>query len=45
MSVSGNVHFERLVEMGNDVGEVIAVDKFLITIRGLSSVKDRKSVV
>ncbi len=38
MSVSANVHFERLVEMGNDVGEVIAVDKFLITVRGLSSV-------
>ncbi len=36
MSVSGNVHFQRLVEQGNPVGEVIAVDKFLITIRGLN---------
>jgi F-type H+-transporting ATPase subunit alpha len=32
---SGNKHFNRLVDSGNPVGEVIAVDRFLITIRGL----------
>ncbi len=38
MSVSANVHFQRLVDQGNSIGEVIAVDKFLITVRGLGSV-------
>lgn len=38
MSVSANVHFQRLVDKGNPVGEVIAVNKFLITIRGLNPV-------
>ncbi|MDB5164687.1 MAG: atpA [Candidatus Saccharibacteria bacterium] len=32
---SGSKHFEKLVEAGNPVGEVIAVDKFLIKVRGL----------
>lgn len=32
---TGNQHFDRLVEAGNPVGEVIAVDKFLIKVRGL----------
>ncbi len=32
---SGNKHFNRLVDSGNPVGEVIAVDKFLIRVRGL----------
>jgi F-type H+-transporting ATPase subunit alpha len=30
-----NKHFARLVNAGNPVGEVIAVDKFLIKVRGL----------
>ena len=30
-----NKHFEKLVEGGNPVGEVIAVEKFMITVRGL----------
>jgi F-type H+-transporting ATPase subunit alpha len=38
VSVSANVHFQRLVEKGNPIGEVIGVNKFLITIRGLSPV-------
>jgi len=38
MSVSANVHFERLVGQGKPVGEVIAVNKFLITVRGLNPV-------
>ncbi len=32
---SGNQHFDRLVAAGNPVGEVIAVEKFLIKVRGL----------
>lgn len=32
---TGNKHFDRLVEAGNPVGVVIAVEKFLIKVRGL----------
>lgn len=32
---SGNRHFDQLVKNGNPVGEVIAVDRFLIEVRGL----------
>lgn len=32
---SGNQHFDKLVASGNPVGEVIAVDKFLIHVYGL----------
>lgn len=32
---TGNKHFEHLVEAGNPVGEIIAVEKFLIKVRGL----------
>lgn len=32
---TGNQHFDRLVQSGNPVGEVIAVDKFLIKVHGL----------
>lgn len=38
MSVSANVHFERLVSQGKPIGEVIAVNKFLITVKGLNKV-------
>lgn len=38
MSVSSNVHFERLIGQGKPVGEVIAVNKFLISVKGLSKV-------
>jgi F-type H+-transporting ATPase subunit alpha len=31
----GNQHFDKLVASGNPVGEVIAVDKFLIHVHGL----------
>lgn len=34
-SHSGNQHFDRLVEAGNPVGEVIGIDSFLIRVRGL----------
>lgn len=32
---SANKHFERLVDSGNPVGEVVAVENFLIRVRGL----------
>lgn len=32
---SGNQHFDKLVAAGNPVGEVIAVDRFLLKVRGL----------
>lgn len=33
--MSDNKHFDRLVSAGNPVGEIIAIDKFLIKVRGL----------
>ena len=33
--MSDNKHFDRLVTAGNPVGEVVAIEKFLIKIRGL----------
>lgn len=35
MSSSGSQHFDKLVALGNPVGEVIAVDKFLVKMSGL----------
>ena len=32
---TGNKHFDSLVEMGNPVGEVIAVERFLVKVHGL----------
>lgn len=39
MSVENNQHFEKLMASGNPVGEVIAVEKFLIKVRGLQPVR------
>jgi F-type H+/Na+-transporting ATPase subunit alpha len=36
--MSDNTHFNRLVETGHPVGEVVAVDKFLVRVRGLQPV-------
>lgn len=33
---SGSLHFDRMVESGKPVGEVIAVDNFLIRVKGLN---------
>lgn len=33
--MSDNKHFDGLVKAGNPVGEVIAIDKFLVRVRGL----------
>ena len=35
MTTHGNKHFDSLVKAGNPIGEVIAIDKFLIKVRGL----------
>ncbi len=36
--MSENQHFDKLVEGGNPVGEVISVDRFLIKVKGLNPV-------
>ncbi len=35
---TGNQHFDKLVKAGNPVGEVIAVEKFLVKVRGLQPI-------
>ena len=35
MASSGSAHFDRLVAAGNPVGEIMAVDKFLVKLTGL----------
>jgi len=32
---TGNQHFDKLVESGKPVGEVVGVEKFLVTVKGL----------
>ncbi len=32
---SGNQHFDKLIASGNPIGEVIAVDKFLVQVHGM----------
>jgi len=43
--VAGNQHFNRLVEAGNPVGEVIGVNRFLIRLRGLHPVSIRALIM
>lgn len=38
MSEFSNTHFQQLVEQGNPIGEVIAINRFLITLKGLKDV-------
>jgi F-type H+-transporting ATPase subunit alpha len=40
-----NQHFQRFVDAGNPVGEVLAVNKFLVTIRGLQPVSRHSTVI
>lgn len=35
---TGNQHFDKLVDAGNPVGEVIAVEKFLVKVKGLQPI-------
>lgn len=39
MSKGTDQHFEKLIANGNPVGEVIAVDRFLVKVRGLQPVR------
>lgn len=43
--MSDNQHFDRLVASGKPVGEVIAIDKFLIKVRGLNPVSTHALVM
>jgi F-type H+-transporting ATPase subunit alpha len=36
--MSDNRHFDRLVENGNPIGEILAIDHFLVKVRGLNPV-------
>ncbi len=38
MNISDNQHFNRLIDSGQPVGEVIGVDKFLVKVKGLHPV-------
>ncbi len=35
---TGNQHFDKLVESGNPVGEIVAVERFLVKVRGLQPI-------
>jgi F-type H+-transporting ATPase subunit alpha len=43
--MSDNRHFEQLVKSGRPVGEVIAIDKFLVRVRGLQPVNPHSLVM
>ncbi len=45
MSGTSRLHFEKLIEQGNPVGEVVAVNKFLINVRGLNPVNPNALVL
>lgn len=43
--MSSQAHFDKLVKSGQPVGEVVAVDKFLITIKGLNPVNPHSLIL
>lgn len=43
--MSDNHHFDHLVEKGNPIGEIIAIDKFLVKIKGMQPVNIRALVM
>jgi len=43
--VSDNTHFDKLVDAGNPVGEVIGVNRFLVSVRGLQPTNSRALVM
>lgn len=45
MSEQSQGHFQKAVEAGQPVGEVIAVDRFLVTVRGLQPVSVHAMVI
>lgn len=42
---SGNKHFDKLVDAGHPVGEVVAVDKFLVQVSGLQPVNSHALIM
>lgn len=45
MENTRNQHFQRLVDSGSPVGEIVSVNKFLITLRGLQPVSPHSLVI
>ena len=45
MDASGGPHFQRFVSAGNPVGEIIAINSFLVEVRGLQPVNIHALVV
>lgn len=43
--MSDNTHFDKLVEAGNPVGDVIGVNRFLVKVRGLQPTNSRALVM
>ncbi len=43
--MSGNRHFDQLVAAGKPVGEVIAVDRFMVRVRGLQPVNNHALIL
>lgn len=43
--MSDNRHFNRLMEQGRPVGEIIGIDQFLIKVRGMQPVRPRALVL
>jgi F-type H+-transporting ATPase subunit alpha len=40
-----NQHFQRLVDAGHPVGEILSINKFLVTVRGLQPVSPHSLVI
>ncbi|MBI4033698.1 sodium-transporting two-sector ATPase [Candidatus Saccharibacteria bacterium] len=45
MQGSKNQHFQRFVDAGNPVGEILSVNKFLVNVRGLQPVSPHSVVI
>src|SRR5450432_1027039 len=45
MEAKGGAHFQRFVSAGNPVGEVIAINNFLVEVKGLQPVNVHAQVV
>ncbi|MBI2285239.1 hypothetical protein HYU82_00220, partial [Candidatus Saccharibacteria bacterium] len=40
-----NQHFQRLVDAGHPVGEILSVNKFLVSVRGLQPVSPHSMII
>lgn len=45
MSTQSNTHFQKLVDAGHPVGEVIAINSFLVAVKGLQPVSSHSLIV